>query len=66
MSDQKIRCHLVGGPSDGARFTHAPRVSTIKIPTPTSLGFSFVVYRRPKPEQRSADGSVEFHYVIGE
>ncbi len=39
MSAEKIRCHLVGGPSDGARFTHAPRVTTIKIPAPTSLGF---------------------------
>jgi len=66
MSEDKIRCHLIGGPSDGARFTHAPRVTTIKIPTPTSLGYSFVVYRKPKPEQRSHDGAVEFHYVIGE
>lgn len=66
MRAEKIRCHLVGGPSDGARFTHAPAVTTIKIPTPTSLGYSFVVYRKPKPEQRSDDGAVEFHYVLGE
>lgn len=66
MSAEKIQCHLVGGPSDGARFTHARRVTTIKIPTPTSLGYSFVVYRKPKPERRSDDGAVEFHYVLGE
>ena len=66
MSVEKIQCHLVGGPSDGARFTHVPRVTTIKIPTPTSLGYSFVVYRKPDPERRSNDVSVEFHYVSGE
>jgi hypothetical protein len=66
MRVEKIQCHLVGGPSDGARISHAPSVTTIKIPTPTSLGYSFVVYRKQKPEQRSNDGAVEFHYVLGE
>lgn len=63
MSTKPIFCHLVGGPSDGARFTHAQRVTTIRIPMPTSIGNSFVVYRKQKPEIRSGDGAIEYHYA---